>query len=579
MTAGVRRIIVLLTVSITVLFFRLGEARLWDRDEPRNARCAIEMLERNDWIVPFFNNELRTHKPVLLYWLMMTAYAVFGQNEFAARFWSAALGVGTVLCTYRIGSKLFSSEAGFWGALCLTPALMFNVAARAATPDSLLIFLIALAMLLFVDFAYSTEQHKFFASREWQPEPSFTLPQMIWFYATLGLAVLAKGPVGFVLPMAIVGFTVFADNYRQRRTDPWITTMLRAAWRSAKQTQLLYGTVVMLLVAVPWYAWVGWRTDGEFLRGFFWEHNVRRATESMENHRGSPLFFYPVTLLIGFFPASIFALPTIGHLLFVWRRKAEHHSAITFCVLWIGMFVGLFSLAGTKLPSYVTPCYPALAVLTGFTVNAWLKQEWNIATWWMNLSQITLGLVGIATVPALLWVTRRYIPGAEGLALLGVILCCGCCLAIVLAVFHQRAWSLGATIGAGLLFSGGLFGMGSVAVDAHQQQHVLFDAIHAHSRHAEVSSWHCLESSWVYYLGSPIHEFPHESNSSGGAVIRQFLADSPDRFVILRERDWKEMEVSLQNEITVVATAPYFLKSERLLLLRSNEAQRLANRP
>jgi hypothetical protein len=121
--------------------------------------------------------------------------------------------------------------------------------------------------------------------------------------------------------------------------------------------------------------------------------------------------------------------------------------------------------------------------------------------------------------------------------------------------------------------------MGSVAVDAHQQQHVLFDAIHAHSRHAEVSSWHCLESSWVYYLGSPIHEFPHESNSSGGAVIRQFLADSPDRFVILRERDWKEMEVSLQNEITVVATAPYFLKSERLLLLRSNEAQRLANRP
>ena len=134
MPQWLRHHLLIVAVAIPVLFFRLGEARLWDRDEPRNARCAVEMLERADWIVPYFNDELRTHKPVLLYWLMMAAYAIFGVNEFAARFWSAALGVGTVLCTYHLGARLFNRQAGLWAALALTPALMFDVASRAATP-------------------------------------------------------------------------------------------------------------------------------------------------------------------------------------------------------------------------------------------------------------------------------------------------------------------------------------------------------------------------------------------------------------------------------------------------------------
>ena len=70
-----------------VFFTNLGGPRLWDRDEPRNAGCAWEMIERGDWVTPVFNDELRSHKPVLLYWFTMAAYAVFGVNEFAARFW------------------------------------------------------------------------------------------------------------------------------------------------------------------------------------------------------------------------------------------------------------------------------------------------------------------------------------------------------------------------------------------------------------------------------------------------------------------------------------------------------------
>jgi 4-amino-4-deoxy-L-arabinose transferase-like glycosyltransferase len=74
---------------LPLLFWNLGVPRLWDEDEPRNASCAREMMERGDWITPTFNGQLRTDKPILLYWLMRGSYTVFGPTEFAARFWSA----------------------------------------------------------------------------------------------------------------------------------------------------------------------------------------------------------------------------------------------------------------------------------------------------------------------------------------------------------------------------------------------------------------------------------------------------------------------------------------------------------
>ena len=133
-------------LAAIVFFFNLGGPKLWDRDEPRNAGCAREMLERHDWVTPYFNGELRDHKPVLLYWFMMSAYAVFGINEFSARFWSALLGVGTVLMTFDLGRRWFGLRAGFWAGMMLSTCMMFPVAARAATPDSVLIFFATAAL-------------------------------------------------------------------------------------------------------------------------------------------------------------------------------------------------------------------------------------------------------------------------------------------------------------------------------------------------------------------------------------------------------------------------------------------------
>src|SRR5688572_28822694 len=94
-------------VAALVMLTNLGGPRLWDRDEPRNAGCALEMLRRGDWVVPVFNAELRTHKPVLLYWCIIAAYEVIGVGELAARLPSALAAIGSCVCVYCLGRRLF----------------------------------------------------------------------------------------------------------------------------------------------------------------------------------------------------------------------------------------------------------------------------------------------------------------------------------------------------------------------------------------------------------------------------------------------------------------------------------------
>ena len=197
-------VIILLSVSTVVFFFNLGETQLWDRDEPRNAGCAAEMLAQGQWVVPIFNDELRHQKPVLLYWLIMSAYSVFGVNEFSARFWSAALATGTTLATYTLARRLLGSKIALYAAIALSTSLMFDVAARAATPDSVLIFCGTTALMIYVigTFARKDGELRLVQEGGWFPSnPGY----VVGMYLMLGLGVLAKGPVGFLLPMAMIG--------------------------------------------------------------------------------------------------------------------------------------------------------------------------------------------------------------------------------------------------------------------------------------------------------------------------------------------------------------------------------------
>ena len=307
--------LILVLASSAVFFTGLGQSRLWDRDEPRNAGCAAEMMARGDWVVPIFNDQLRQQKPVLLYWLMISAYQFLGVNEFAARFWSAALAVVTVLCTWQMGRRLYGDAVGWLAAIALATSLMFVVAARAATPDALLIACVTAALAVFVQATFSRPESAPCGADRWRFFPK-TWGSILAFYGLLGLAVLAKGPVGFLLPMATIGLFGMIESARPNQQLRGLAQRIRHVgaivhplnfWRTLWQMKPLVGGIIVLLVAGPWFVGVHWRTDGDFTRLFFPQRELgpchgadgkpRRWTLVLS--AGDPDRFFPLVVFLG----------------------------------------------------------------------------------------------------------------------------------------------------------------------------------------------------------------------------------------------------------------------------------------
>ncbi len=212
--------------------------------------CAREMMDRGDWVVPMFNGRMFPDKPPLMYWLMMAGFGLFGQNEFGARFFSAVLGTGTALLTYHLGRLLFNPRVGLWAGLIVASSIIFTVSARAATADSALAFVTTLAVLCFVaalriQGSGFRVQGSAIERQNCEPQPS--LPQFAichksllafglfaLLYASLGVAILAKGPVMFLLPMVSMGLFLMIVNCRQQTedsNDAWNVMNWKLRWR------------------------------------------------------------------------------------------------------------------------------------------------------------------------------------------------------------------------------------------------------------------------------------------------------------------------------------------------------------
>ncbi len=562
-----------------VFFFNLGGPRLWDRDEPRNAGCAREMIERGDWVTPYFNGSIRDHKPVLLYWFMMSAYAVFGVNEFAARFWSALLAVGTVALTFDLARRWVSPRAGLWAGIMLASCLMFPVAARAATPDSVLIFFTTAALWCYTAaIRPSTPRGDPSAPsdrpsshpRAWFPTNPFAVSAI---YGLMGAAVLAKGPIGFVLPTAIIGLFLLWQNLYDRVGSPPKGRLRRMLHPPAHlfSPRVLGGTIsamrplraviTVLLIAGPWHLWVGLRTDGAWLRGFYWTHNVNRFIEPMEGH-GVPIFYYPAILLLTFFPWSLLLIPALIHAAREWRARGPHARAVAFFGSWGLVYVGFFSLAGTKLPSYITPSLPAFAVLTAWLLDTRLTGASAVRRGWLGAAFVITAIVGLAIAAALPPAASRFLPGEESLGLLGLILACGG-IAAMAALRKQRPWAaVTAFAVSAILFVVTAFGVAAERVSRHQQFARLADVIRGNPD-ASLAAFNCLEPSWVFYTGRKVQWFA----PSDTAALREFLASSPSGYVITTEEDYRRLAPHLPGDVQVVDRVPYFLEGTDLVLL------------
>jgi len=553
--------------ALVVFFTNLGVPRLWDDDEPRNAECAREMLARGDWVVPTFNEELRYDKPVLLYWLMIAAYHAFGVNEFAARLPSAVLAVMTTLATYHLGRLLFQPRVGLWAALAMSTSTLFVVAGRAATPDSALICATTLAMLGFVSATWGARRTMAGAD---------TLDEFIprsWIgwamvYAAMGVGVLAKGPVAVVLPTAVIGlYLLCVKQWGVMPHGPtargWVRFVRalspRACCEVAWQMRPWTALAVVAAIALPWYLAVGLRTDGDWLAGFLGNHNIGRFLKPMEGHRG-PIIYYIPAVALGFFPWSAFLPLGLVHLTGRARRDPAW-AAYVFVACWAGVYIGFFSLSRTKLPSYVLPAYPALALIVAAFIEHWLREPATVRRWLLLPALGAIVAAGVGLVVGLPLAAARFFPGGWALGLIGVVPLVGGILALRLATRRPGRAALTVAFTA-VAFVTALFGFGAVEVSRHQNSASLVEQTRRGGPATiELATFDFNVPSLVFYARQRVQSY------FGAEDVRRFFDDSTNPFLITRADQLDRLRGVLPRDVDVVARQPRFLRPGDVVLL------------
>jgi 4-amino-4-deoxy-L-arabinose transferase-like glycosyltransferase len=356
----------LLALAAGLLVFRLGAVPLLGPDEPRYARVAVEMHRAGEWVRPTLAGEPWLEKPPLYYWLAGAAFSLFGETETAARLPSVLAALGLVGVTALVGARLFGGTAGLHAGFVLATALLPFAYGRAAAMDMLLAATVTAAIGLL-------------ALRALGIAGRLAVPAAFVFMA---LATLAKGPLGLLLPALVAGAYIVASR----------------DGRFARALLSPVGIVLFLLVAGPWYAAILHDQGRRFVDVFLLSHNFERFTSTVHNHPGPPFYYVPI-LLVGLFPWSGLLLPALGGLA-PFRRSADR-----FVLLWFLLPFLFFSAAGSKLPGYILPALPPLALLIGRAVAALAAGDPPRRVWAgpraVALLTLVLGSL-LATVPAFL---------------------------------------------------------------------------------------------------------------------------------------------------------------------------------
>lgn len=351
MPAACRAAVAALLVVVTYLafFHDLDAIRLVDETEPIFAETSWQMLTSGDWVRPVFNGSPRYDKPPLVYWLQAASFVAVGRTELGARLPSATAAAAVAFLLFIAVLRLGRGADGEpgprsradWGAAAVA-ALAWILSpeawvwGRTAVSDMVLTAAIAAAML-----AAAMALHR--GSGRW------------WLaaVAACGVGALAKGPIA----PALVGSASVLAIWRLsawstvRRTFP--------AWTAA----VVFGAVVL-----PWYGLITLRDGRAFVQSFVGYHNVERFLSVVNGHAG-PWWFYGPVFVVGFMPWVVLLPRAVGLAVRRSRRSPGHAAPSTVLTIvalaWLVSVLGVFTLARTKLPSYVLPAMPAAAVLTG----------------------------------------------------------------------------------------------------------------------------------------------------------------------------------------------------------------------
>jgi 4-amino-4-deoxy-L-arabinose transferase-like glycosyltransferase len=333
---GVSRRWLLLLLAVAVIWFGNIEYRkLIKPDEGRYAEIPREMVASGDWVTPRLNDLKYFEKPPLQYWATATAYTVFGEHHWTSRLWVSLTGFAGLLLVWFAGTRLFGCAAGRYAAMLLGGSQLYVLMSHVNTLDMGVTFFLTLGIvgLLLGQHAQSDARTR----RNW-----------MWLsWAALGLAVLSKGLMGLVLP----GAALVIYSIVQRDIGLW------------KRMNLVTGPLVCLLITAPWFYLV-MKANPEFFQKFFiYEHYTRFTTKDLGRYQ--PWYYFVPVLLFGMLPWTLLMFDT---LLRTWKNTVRSDKSFNperFLLVWAVFIYVFFSISGSKLPSYLLPMFPALALLMG----------------------------------------------------------------------------------------------------------------------------------------------------------------------------------------------------------------------
>jgi 4-amino-4-deoxy-L-arabinose transferase-like glycosyltransferase len=342
---------------------------LWDRDEPRFAQATVEMIASGDYLVPTFNGSLRPDKPILAYWWMALPMRLLGSSAVAARLGSAAAMAIAALLTFAAARRLLPAGAGLWTMAVLAATPLAVVEGQAATADALLLAAVTGALACFA--AALTGDGR----RLWP---------WLGLGLALGLAQLAKGPVGLAVPGLGIA-TTLAILGRRARQEVETAAGPGEAEAVPVGRYAIYAALAALLGVAIFCAWgvpANLATGGELARVGIGKHVVGRALRAMEGHGGgawqgwrgwvSGLPFYLAVAWLGFAPWVLW-LPAAASATLGGRLGGERGRALL--IGWVVPTFALMTLVATRLPHYVLPAWPALALAVGGTLEAERRGE------------------------------------------------------------------------------------------------------------------------------------------------------------------------------------------------------------
>lgn len=340
----------------------LGYRHLIPTDEGRYAEIAREMFTTGDWVTIRYNALKYFEKPPLQMWGTALAYTLFGVGDWQARLFTALSGVAGIVFTVLAAGRWWGKRIAAITGLVLVSAPMWNVGAHFNSLDMGVAgcMTMALAALLLAQHPDATRSQQ----RNW-----------MWVcWASMALAVLSKGLIGVVLP----GFVLV------------VYTLVARDWALWKRLHLVTGLIVFFAVGAPWFVLISARNP-EFAWFFFVHEHFQRFTSTVHN-RNAPLWYFVPLLLAGFLP-WLAQLPGAARLTFARSEAASNGFRPTLIVgLWAILIFAFFSISDSKLPGYIFPIIPALAVLAALVLENTSERAWR----WQLKAFLALTVVGLA---------------------------------------------------------------------------------------------------------------------------------------------------------------------------------------